>query len=63
MVFHTKDIEAAIVKGRKYNSNIIVRHILLQNPWVSIPRGSSAFGIIVIQRIDNQALEVSIAKL
>jgi hypothetical protein len=23
MVFHTKDIEAAIVKGRKYNPNII----------------------------------------
>ena len=35
-VFHTKDIEAAIEKGRKYNPDAKVHRILLLNPWVLI---------------------------
>jgi hypothetical protein len=51
-VFHTKDIEAAIEKGRKYNPDIIV-------PFTSTSMdidpayGSSAFGIVVSQWVDN----------
>ena len=54
-VFHTKDIEAAIEKGKKYNPDNF-------NPYYSFtPRsmgidpgyGSSAFGIVVTQWEDN----------
>jgi hypothetical protein len=53
-VFHTKDIEAAIEKGRKYNPDEF-------NPYYFTPKsmgidpawGSSAFGIVVTQWIDN----------
>ena len=49
-VFHTKDIEAAIEKGRKYNPDNF-------NPYYSTPKsmgidpayGSSAFGIVVTE--------------
>jgi Terminase RNaseH-like domain len=53
-VFHTKDIEAAIEKGRKYDPDDF-------NPYYFTPKsmgidpawGSSAFGIVVTQWIDN----------
>jgi hypothetical protein len=35
-VFHTKDIEAAIEKGRKYNPETSIRYTLLPDPWVLI---------------------------
>jgi hypothetical protein len=35
-VFHTKDIEAAIEKGRKYTLTISIHIILLQDQWVLI---------------------------
>src|SRR5919199_887995 len=40
-VFHTKDIEAAIEKGRKYNPDIIF-HLLL-HLWVLIPCMAAAY--------------------
>jgi hypothetical protein len=53
-VFHTKDIEAAIEKGRKYNPDDF-------NPYYFSPKsmgidpawGSSAFRIVVTQWMDN----------
>ena len=53
-VFHTKDIEAAIEKGKKYNPDAL-------NPYYFTPEsmgidpayGSSAFGIVVTQWVDN----------
>jgi hypothetical protein len=53
-VFHTKDIEAAIEKGRKYKPDDF-------NPYYFTPKsmgidpayGSSAFGIVVTQWVDN----------
>ena len=54
-VFHTKDIEAAIEKGRKYNPDNF-------NPYYSITSrsmgidpayGSSAFGIVVTEWVDG----------
>src|SRR5918912_338714 len=54
-VFHTKDIEAAIEKGRKYNpddfspySSFTSRSMGIDPAW-----GSSAFGIVVTQWVDN----------
>jgi hypothetical protein len=54
-VFHTKDIEAAIEKGRKYNPDdfnsfysFTVKSMGIDPAW-----GSSAFGIVVTQWIDN----------
>jgi Terminase RNaseH-like domain len=56
-VFHTKDIEAAIEKGRKYDPDYPDEF----NPYYFTPKsmgidpawGSSAFGIVVTQWIDN----------
>jgi hypothetical protein len=53
-VFHTKDIEAAIEKGRKYNPDDF-------NPFYPTSRsmgidpayGSSAFGMVVTQWVDH----------
>ena len=53
-VFHTKDIEAATERGRKYNPDDF-------NPYYFSPKsmgidpayGSSAFGIVVTQWVDN----------
>ena len=53
-VFHTKDIEAAIEKGRKYNPDSF-------NPYYFTSRSvdidpaysSSAFGVAVTQWVDN----------
>jgi hypothetical protein len=53
-VFHTKDIEAAIEKDRKYNPGdynpyyFTVKSMGIDPAW-----GSSAFGIVVTQWIDN----------
>jgi hypothetical protein len=54
-VFHTKDIEAAIEKGRKYNPDdfnpsfyFTSRSMGIDPAW-----GSSAFGIVVTQWEDN----------
>jgi hypothetical protein len=53
-VFHTKDIEAAIEKGRKYNPDdsnqlcFISRSMGIDPAW-----GSSAFGIVVTQWVDH----------
>jgi len=53
-VFHTKDIEAAIEKGRKYDPDVIgspyfsSRSMGIDPAW-----GSSAFGIVVTQWMDN----------
>ena len=35
-IFYTKDIEAAIEKGRKYNPETSIHYILLPDPWVLI---------------------------
>jgi hypothetical protein len=59
-VFHTKDIEAAIEKGRKYNPDEF-------NPYYFTPKsmgidpawGSSAFGIVVTQWPDIACRRVS----
>ncbi|MFL6452630.1 MAG: hypothetical protein ACJ71L_01335, partial [Nitrososphaeraceae archaeon] len=53
-VFHTKDIEGAIEKGRKYDRDAF-------NPFynssksmgIDLAYGSSAFGIVVTQWLDN----------
>ena len=53
-VFHTKDIEAAIEKGRKYNPEdfnpfyLTSRSMGIDPAW-----GSSAFGIVVTQLADG----------
>jgi hypothetical protein len=52
-VFHTKDIDAAIEKGKLYNPDTIntfaQKSIGLDPAW-----GSSAFGIVVTQWVDDQ---------
>jgi hypothetical protein len=52
-VFHTKDIEAAIEKGKNYNPDIVnsysQKSVGLDPAW-----GSSAFGVVVTQWVDNQ---------
>jgi hypothetical protein len=53
-VFHTKDIEAAIEKGRKYDPDYFDRVYLTSRSMGIDPAwGSSAFGIVVTQWIDN----------
>jgi hypothetical protein len=51
-VFHTKDIEAAIEKGRKYDPEVIIpfssKSMGIDPAW-----GSSAFGIVVTQFVDE----------
>jgi hypothetical protein len=51
-VFHTKDIEAAIEKGRKYNADAIIP-MSSKSMGIDPAYGSSAFGIVVTQWIDN----------
>src|ERR687888_2194179 len=51
-VFHTKDIEAAIEKGRKYNPDIIVP-FTSTSMGIDPAYGSSAFGIVVTQWVDG----------
>jgi hypothetical protein len=53
-VFHTKDIEAAIEKGRKYDPDTFNRVYLSSRSMGIDPAwGSSAFGIVVTQWEDN----------
>jgi hypothetical protein len=53
-VFHTKDIEAAIEKGRKYDPDTFNRVYLSSRSMGIDPAwGSSAFGIVVTQWVDN----------
>jgi hypothetical protein len=53
-VFHTKDIEAAIEKGRKYNPDDFNQFYFTSRSMGIDPAwGSSAFGIVVTQWVDN----------
>jgi hypothetical protein len=53
-VFHTKDIEAAIEKGRKYNPYTIgSSYFTPKSMGIDPAYGSSAFGIVVTQWVDN----------
>jgi hypothetical protein len=53
-VFHTKDIEAAIGKGRKYNPDVIgSSYFTSKSMGIDPAYGSSAFGIVVTQWVDN----------
>src|ERR671933_813092 len=53
-VFHTKDIEAAIEKGRKYNpDDYNPFHLASRSMGIDPAYGSSAFGIVVTQWEDN----------
>jgi hypothetical protein len=54
-VFHTKDIEAAIEKGRKYDPDSFNPYYSFTSRSMGIDPayGSSAFGIVVTQWIDN----------
>ena len=52
-VFHTKDIEAAIEKGMKYNPDIMSSCHASRSMGIDPAYGSSAFGIVVTQWMDN----------
>ena len=53
-VFHTKDIEAAIEKGRKYNPDAFnLYYFSSKSMGIDPAYGSSAFGIVVTQWMDN----------
>jgi hypothetical protein len=54
-VFHTKDIEAAIEKGRKYDPDTAFNpyHFASRSMGIDPAYGSSAFGIVVTQWVDN----------
>ena len=54
-VFHTKDIEAAIEKGKKYNPDNFNPYSSFTSVSMGIDPayGSSAFGILVTQFVDN----------
>jgi hypothetical protein len=53
-VFHTKDIEAAIEKGRKYNPDVIgSSYFTSKSMGIDPAWGSSPFGIVVTQWVDN----------
>ncbi|MFL6362150.1 MAG: hypothetical protein ACJ709_01735, partial [Nitrososphaeraceae archaeon] len=54
-VFHTKDIEAAFEKGRKYNPDTFNQSLYFTSKSMGIDPTycSSAFGIVVTQWIDN----------
>jgi Terminase RNaseH-like domain len=53
-VFHTKDIEAAIAKGRNYDPTVIdLFHFFSRSMGIDPAYGSSAFGIVVTQWVDG----------
>ncbi len=53
-VFHTRDIESAIEKGRKYNpDNFNPYYFTSSSMGIDPAYGSSAFGIVVTQWVDN----------
>jgi hypothetical protein len=47
-VFHTKDIEAVIEKGRNYNPGVIIP-FSSKSMSIDPALGSSAFGIVITQ--------------
>jgi hypothetical protein len=51
-VFHTKDIEAAIEKGKKYNPDVIIP-FYSTSMGIDPAWGSSAFAIVVTEWVDN----------
>ncbi|MFL6379790.1 MAG: hypothetical protein ACJ72S_00690, partial [Nitrososphaeraceae archaeon] len=53
-VFHTKDIEAAIEKGRKYDPDAFNPfHLASRSMGIDPAYGNSAFGIVMTQWEDN----------
>jgi terminase large subunit-like protein len=53
-VFHTKDIEAALEMGRKYDPDYLDPwHFSSRSMGIDPAYGSSAFGIVVTQWLDN----------
>jgi Terminase RNaseH-like domain len=53
-VFHTKEIESAIEKGRKYNPDAIgSSYFTSKSMGIDPAYGSSAFGIVITQWVDN----------
>ncbi len=53
-VFHTKDIEAAIQMGRKYDPELVSSsYFTSKSMGIDPAYGSSAFGIVVTQWMDN----------
>src|SRR5918912_201700 len=53
-VFHTKDIEAAIEKGRKYDPDAIgSSYFTSKSMGIDPAYSSSAFGIVVTQWVDG----------
>jgi hypothetical protein len=49
-VLHTKDIEAAIEKGKKYDPDVIgSSYFISKTMGIDPAYGSSAFGIVVTQ--------------
>jgi hypothetical protein len=53
-VFHTKDIEASIQKGAQYSPDHQINHFSQKSMGIDPAFGSSAFGIVITQRADNQ---------
>jgi hypothetical protein len=52
-VFHTKDIEAAIEKGNRYNPDGATSPMSSKSMGIDPAYGSSAFGIVVTQWVDG----------
>jgi hypothetical protein len=52
-VFHTKDIESAIQKGTQYSPSEI-NHFSQKSMGIDPAFGSSSFGIVITQWVDNQ---------
>jgi hypothetical protein len=58
-VFHTKDIEAAIEKGRKYDPDAIGSpYFSSKSMGIDPAWGSSAFGIVVTQWADGGTIQI-----
>jgi hypothetical protein len=51
-VFHTKDINTALEKGKRYNPDLINSYSQ-KSMGLDLAWGSSAFGIVVTQWVDN----------
>ena len=51
-VFHTRDIEVAIEKGKKYDPDIVNQYAS-KSMGIDPAWGSSAFGIVITQWVDN----------
>jgi hypothetical protein len=51
--FHTKDIESAIEKRKKYNPDVINKYSR-KSLGIDLGFGSSPFGLEITERVDNQ---------